>query len=107
MIIDPRLEGNYYLKSALKLAAVANRCLMVKAKARPTMSEVSEMLERIVETTSDDAPSGLPLMKSLNPKDAFEASRRERVKRRFVELLIGENGCPNLPTWSPKLVTSI
>ncbi|VYS54919.1 unnamed protein product [Arabidopsis thaliana] len=107
MIIDPRLEGNYYLKSALKLAAVANRCLMVKAKARPTMSQVSEMLERIVETSSDGAPSGLPLMKSLTPKDAFEASRRERVKRRFVELLIGENGCPNLPTWSHKLVTSI
>ncbi|VVB17482.1 unnamed protein product [Arabis nemorensis] len=104
MIIDPRLEGNYYLKSALKLAAVANRCLMVKAKSRPTMSEVSEMLERIVET-SDDARHGMPLMKSLTPKDAFEASRRERVKRRFVELLIGVNGCPNLPTWSPKLVT--
>ncbi|KAL1209821.1 Serine/threonine-protein kinase PCRK1 [Cardamine amara subsp. amara] len=106
MIIDPRLEGNYYLKSALKLAAVANRCLMVKAKSRPTMSQVSEMLERIVETP-DETPNGLPLMKSLTPKDAFEASRRERVKRRFVELLIGENGCPNLPTWSPKLVTSI
>uniref|UniRef100_A0A1J3J4D9 Putative receptor-like protein kinase n=1 Tax=Noccaea caerulescens TaxID=107243 RepID=A0A1J3J4D9_NOCCA len=110
MIIDPRLEGNYYLKSALKLAAVANRCLMVKAKSRPTMSQVSEMLERIVETSDNAAPSsGLPLMKSLTPKDAFEASRRERVKRRFVELLIGVNGCPNLPScsWSPKLVASI
>ncbi|ESQ52588.1 hypothetical protein EUTSA_v10016674mg [Eutrema salsugineum] len=106
MIIDPRLEGNYYLKSVLKLAAVANRCLMVKAKSRPTMSQVSEMLDRIVET-SDEVSPALPLMKSLTPKDAFEASRRERVKRRFVELLIGVNGCPNLPTWSPKLVTSI
>ncbi|CAA7052041.1 unnamed protein product [Microthlaspi erraticum] len=107
MIIDPRLEGNYYLKSALKLAAVANRCLMVKAKSRPTMSQVVEMLERIVETSNDPPSSGLPLMKSLTPKDAFEASRRERVKRRFVELVIGVNGCPNLPSWSPKLVTSI
>ncbi|KAL0896742.1 hypothetical protein Bca101_080703 [Brassica carinata] len=106
MIIDPRLEGNYYLKSALKLAAVANRCLMVKAKSRPTMSEVSEMLERIVET-SEEVSSDVPSMKSLTPKDAFEATRRERVKRRFVEVLIGVNGCPNLPTWSPKLVTSL
>ncbi|KAF3579217.1 hypothetical protein DY000_02028987 [Brassica cretica] len=106
MIIDPRLEGNYYLKSALKLAAVANRCLMVKAKARPTMSEVSEMLERIVESSEEVSPA-LPLVKSLTPKDAFEASRREKVKRRFVELVTGVNGCPNLPTWSPKLVTSL
>ncbi|XP_009143340.2 serine/threonine-protein kinase PCRK1-like isoform X2 [Brassica rapa] len=106
MIIDPRLEGNYYLKSALKLAAVANRCLMVKAKSRPTMGEVSEMLERIVET-SDEVSPALPLVKSLTPKDAFEASRRERVKKRFVELVTGVNGCPNLPTWSPKLVTSL
>ncbi|WZZ48836.1 hypothetical protein YC2023_048943 [Brassica napus] len=98
MIIDPRLEGNYYLKSALKLAAVANRCLMVKAKARPTMSEVSEMLERIVESSEEVSPA-LPLVKSLTPKDAFEASRREKVKRRFVELVTGVNGCPNLPTW--------
>ena len=106
MIIDPRLEGNYYLKSALKLAAVANRCLMVKAKSRPTMGEVSEMLERIVES-SDEVSPALPLVKSLTPKDAFEASRRERVKKRFVELVTGVNGCPNLPTWSPKLVTSL
>ncbi|CAF2094754.1 unnamed protein product [Brassica napus] len=106
MIIDPRLEGSYYLKSALKLAAVANRCLMVKAKSRPTMGEVSEMLERIVET-SDEVSPALPLVKSLTPKDAFEASRRERVKKRFVELVTGVNGCPNLPTWSPKLVTSL
>ncbi|XP_048636462.1 serine/threonine-protein kinase PCRK1 isoform X1 [Brassica napus] len=96
MIIDPRLEGNYYLKSALKLAAVANRCLMVKAKSRPTMGEVSEMLEKIVET-SDEVSPALPLVKSLTPKDAFEASRRERVKKRFVELVTGVNGCPNLP----------
>ncbi|CAH8315727.1 unnamed protein product [Eruca vesicaria subsp. sativa] len=106
MIIDPRLEGNYYLKSALKLAAVANMCLMVKAKLRPTMSEVSEMLERIVET-SEEVSSALPLVKSLTPKDALAASRRERVKKRFVELVTGVNGCPNLPTWSPKLVTSL
>ncbi|KAJ0258759.1 Protein kinase domain-containing protein [Hirschfeldia incana] len=106
MIIDPRLEGNYYLKSALKLAAVANRCLTVKAKSRPTMGEVSEMIERIMES-SEEVSSALPLVKSLTPKDAFEASRRERVKRRFVELVTGVNGCPNLPTWSPKLVTSL
>ena len=71
MIVDPRLEGNYYLKSALKLAAVANRCLMVKAKSRPTMSEVSEMLERIVETSEEEVSSDVLLMKSLAPKDAF------------------------------------
>ncbi|XP_010557951.1 PREDICTED: probable receptor-like protein kinase At5g47070 [Tarenaya hassleriana] len=97
MIVDPRLGGNYCLKSALKLAAVANRCLMTKAKSRPRMSQVLEMIDRIAETSSShDGVEALPLMKSLTPKDAFEASRREGAKRRFVEFIVGENGCPNL-----------
>ncbi|OMP01096.1 hypothetical protein COLO4_12166 [Corchorus olitorius] len=49
LILDPRLEGKYSLKSAHKLAAVANKCLARQAKLRPKMSEVLEMVDRIVE----------------------------------------------------------
>ncbi|OMO96842.1 hypothetical protein CCACVL1_04759 [Corchorus capsularis] len=49
LILDPRLEGKYSLKSAHKLAAVANKCLARQAKLRPKMSEVLEMVDQIVE----------------------------------------------------------
>ncbi|KAK7848639.1 serine/threonine-protein kinase pcrk1 [Quercus suber] len=100
LILDPRLEGKYSLKSAQKLAAVANRCLVRQSKSRPKMSEVLEMVNRIVETT--DIGSPLPPMKILAPEDDFIESKRERLKRRFVDPIIGEKGCLNWQTWRPK-----
>ncbi|RXI01251.1 hypothetical protein DVH24_001485 [Malus domestica] len=53
LIIDSKLEGKYPLKSAQKLAIVANQCLVRLPKNRPKMSEVLEMVNQIIE-----APSG-------------------------------------------------
>ncbi|CAN6576595.1 unnamed protein product [Malus baccata var. baccata] len=52
LIIDPKLEGKYPLKSAQKLAIVANRCLVKLPKNRPKMSEVLEMVNQIIEASS-------------------------------------------------------
>ncbi|XP_050250072.1 serine/threonine-protein kinase PCRK1-like [Quercus robur] len=104
LILDPRLEGKYSLKSAQKLAAVANRCLVRQSKSRPKMSEVLEMVNRIVETT--DIGSPLPPMKILAPEDDFIESKRERLKRRFVDPIIGERGCLNWQTWRTKSVNT-
>ncbi|KAK4578737.1 hypothetical protein RGQ29_028716 [Quercus rubra] len=104
LILDPRLEGKYSLKSAQKLAAVANRCLVRQSKSRPKMSEVLEMVNRIVETT--DIGSPLPPMKILAPEDDYIESKRERLKRRFVDPIIGEKGCLNWQTWRPKSVNT-
>ncbi|GMI84081.1 PBS1-Like 37 [Hibiscus trionum] len=52
LIIDPRLEGQYCIKSARKLASLANKCLMKNPKSRPKMSEVVEMLGNIISQTS-------------------------------------------------------
>ncbi|KAH7672751.1 Non-specific serine/threonine protein kinase protein [Dioscorea alata] len=49
LVIDPRLEGQYCPKSARKLVALANKCLMKQPKSRPRMSEVVVMLEHIIE----------------------------------------------------------
>ncbi|XP_022732577.1 probable serine/threonine-protein kinase PBL19 [Durio zibethinus] len=55
LIVDPRLEGQYCIKSAQKLASLANKCLMKNPKSRPKMSEVVEMLGNIIsETSSQD-----------------------------------------------------
>ncbi|KAI8573878.1 hypothetical protein RHMOL_Rhmol01G0309700 [Rhododendron molle] len=58
-IVDPRLKGHYCIKSAQNLAALANKCLAKNAKSRPKMSEVVEMLGKIISETSsknDSAP---------------------------------------------------
>lgn len=91
LILDPRLEGKYNIKTAQKLAAVANCCLVRQAKTRPKMSEILEMINKIVDTTDNGSPL-LP-MKSLAPKDAPERSKRECIKMRFVDPIIGESGC--------------
>ncbi|KAI8523803.1 hypothetical protein RHMOL_Rhmol13G0100500 [Rhododendron molle] len=54
LILDPRLEGQYCIKSAEKLASLANKCLMKQPKHRPKMSAVVEMLGDII----GDAPLG-------------------------------------------------
>ncbi|XP_062000315.1 serine/threonine-protein kinase PCRK1-like [Rosa rugosa] len=106
LIMDPRLEGKYSLKAAQKLAAVANRCLVRQPRSRPKMSEVLEMINRIVETTTDmGSPQQLPSESLEHSKDEFlTESKREILRRKFVDPLIGENGCLNLQIWRPKIV---
>ncbi|XP_068330111.1 serine/threonine-protein kinase PCRK1-like [Pyrus communis] len=103
VILDARLEGKYSLKAAQKLAAVASRCLVRHPRSRPKMSEVLEMLNRIMETTDMGSPE-LPLQGVDSKEDYFAESKREYLMRRFVDPFIGENGCLNWPIWRPKIV---
>ncbi|KAE8669197.1 Receptor-like serine/threonine-protein kinase [Hibiscus syriacus] len=102
LILDPRLEGNYSFKSARKLAMVANKCLARQAKQRPKMSEVLQMVNEIMET--EDVVSHQPTTKSSIQKHASELSKRERLKRRFVDLITGDKVCSVWRTWRPKIV---
>ncbi|CAH2054309.1 unnamed protein product [Thlaspi arvense] len=79
LIIDPRLEGKYPIKSVQKLAVVANRCLVRNSKARPKMSEVLEMVTKIVE-----APSGSGISPQLVPLKSLETSRDSGGKQKRV-----------------------
>ncbi|KAL9272232.1 Serine/threonine-protein kinase PCRK1-like protein [Drosera capensis] len=65
LIVDPRLERKYNLKSIHKLSLVANRCLTKQPKARPKMSEVLEMVNRLVEASVDSANGSL-IVKNRN-----------------------------------------
>lgn len=49
-IIDPRLEGQYCVKSALKAASLAHQCLSQNPKGRPSMNIVVEQLESLQST---------------------------------------------------------
>ncbi|VYS69578.1 unnamed protein product [Arabidopsis thaliana] len=65
LILDPRLEGMYTIKSVQKLAIVANRCLVKNPEARPKMSEVLKMVTKIVEAYTGNCSPQLVLLKSL------------------------------------------
>ncbi|XP_010253943.1 PREDICTED: probable receptor-like protein kinase At5g47070 [Nelumbo nucifera] len=103
LILDPRLEGNYSLKSAQRLAAVANRCLVRQPKARPKMSEVLEIVKKLVESTEMGPESS---MKMLAPGDTSEEQKMEgsNLKRRVVDSRVGERGWSAWQMWTPKLI---
>ncbi|XP_071709725.1 serine/threonine-protein kinase PCRK1-like [Rutidosis leptorrhynchoides] len=44
LIADPRLQGKYSEKSMLKLSSIADKCLLMDPKSRPTMKEVLAMV---------------------------------------------------------------
>ncbi|MBA0866214.1 hypothetical protein Goshw_018939 [Gossypium schwendimanii] len=100
LIIDPGLDGKYSLKSAHKLAAVANKCLTRQAKLRPKMSEVLEMVDGIVESAEMVMPQ--PDLKSSDLNTNFELSKTESLRRKLLDLMPGGKGC----LMSPKIVTT-
>ncbi|XP_043698479.1 probable serine/threonine-protein kinase PBL19 [Telopea speciosissima] len=53
MIMDPRLENQYSLNAARKIAKLADSCLSKNAKERPLMSQVVESLEQAIQAPED------------------------------------------------------
>ncbi|CAK7331534.1 unnamed protein product [Dovyalis caffra] len=84
LIVDPRLEGQDCFKSAQKLAALANKCLVKQPKSRPKMSEVVEMLGNIIaETSSQDegTPESVSEVEEVR-EEATEETEAESTKQR-------------------------
>lgn len=46
-ILDPRMEGQYSNRTAVKVANLAYQCLSQNPKARPVMSQVVDILESL------------------------------------------------------------
>ncbi|KAH7854624.1 hypothetical protein Vadar_016058 [Vaccinium darrowii] len=84
-ILDPRLEWNGLIKSAQRLAVVANRCLTRQSKSRPKMSEVLEMVNRIVESSQETANSSQPPVRTVRETKA-------KGKRSIMDMKMGESG---------------
>ncbi|PIA37281.1 hypothetical protein AQUCO_03000107v1 [Aquilegia coerulea] len=102
LILDPRLEGQYSLKSAQKLAAVANRCLVRHPKQRPKMSEVLEMVKRIVEATEARKPQTPITIRNAN--DAGAKTPESNLKRQNEDDHVTESGWFVWRGWTAKLV---
>ncbi|KAF7153937.1 hypothetical protein RHSIM_Rhsim01G0227900 [Rhododendron simsii] len=79
LIVDPRLGGQYCIKSAKNLAALANKCLEKNAKSRPKMSEVVEMLGKIISETSSENDSAPQQGKETQGKETN--GKKEETKK--------------------------
>lgn len=107
-IIDPRIEVDPYLKSIIKLGSVANKCLVRHPRSRPKMSEVFEMVQKIMDNL--DNGGGTPEHLIMGPVAAEEApisQERKRdleLKRRSEDMKTGEGKWITWPKWTPKLV---
>lgn len=119
LIIDPRLEGECYMKSAQKLASLANKCLMKQPKSRPKMSEVVEILGNIInEIASLDSESDvIKEAEDVKEEDSREESESTKQgnnndRRRvfdFKEMVSFRNrsiGKLDWRSWTPGLVRS-
>ncbi|KAI3822578.1 hypothetical protein L1987_10171 [Smallanthus sonchifolius] len=119
LIVDPRLEGKYSMKSAQKLSIIANRCLSKNPKARPKMSEVLEMVNQLVGATSEGtSPRPRPALKSpvhvepIEPEKVFvEPTKGKKTpedmpskgKKRFIDIKFGETAWLS-KIWPSKLL---
>ena len=102
LILDPRLERKHILKSAQKLAIIANRCLVKNPKNRPKMSEVLEMVTQVVESTV--STNQQPPLKSVAA--SAEASQGTKVKNKKVTMDQNPD-CNWLRMWRPKLLRAL
>ncbi|PQQ11703.1 putative receptor-like protein kinase [Prunus yedoensis var. nudiflora] len=83
LIVDPRLEGQFCIKSAQKLASLANRCLSKQPKSRPKMSEVVVVLGSIIdELSSQDEVVPEPVIETEEAKEeTVEETEIETTKQ--------------------------
>ncbi|GLU22468.1 hypothetical protein SLE2022_385410 [Rubroshorea leprosula] len=83
-MMDRRLEGQYSIEGARKLAALAYRCLSSNPKSRPTMSSVIKTLEPVLELK--DIPVG-PFVYIVPVQGENEC---DNVKKNIKELDLDE-----------------
>ncbi|KAL3531951.1 hypothetical protein ACH5RR_005472 [Cinchona calisaya] len=100
-ILDPRLERKQILKSAHKLSLVANRCLSRHGKTRPKMSEVLQMLNRVVEESAGIG-SPHPPLKNVEQKETSQEAGKSS-KRRIMDTRVID-GSWLVRMWSSKHV---
>lgn len=82
LIVDSKLQGKYSMKTAQKLSIIANKCLSKNPKARPKMSEVLEMVNHLVDGTSEGTSPRPPLTSPVHVVPSVEPIKPEEV---FVE----------------------
>lgn len=106
LIIDPRFEGKYPIKSALKLSKIANQCLARNPKTRPKMSEVLEMINQIIDPLTKAEGSKPERALSFQPATSKIATHQESTEQtgriRQISKYFNDSWLARI--WSSKLV---
>lgn len=90
IIVDQRLQSDYSLSAARKIAKLADSCLVKSAKDRPKMSKVVETLKQIVQVAKAESPPAkyadeeATKEEEAGPAKAMGAA--ESAKRRIAHL---------------------
>ncbi|WJX91652.1 hypothetical protein P8452_73392 [Trifolium repens] len=74
-IMDPRLEGQYSINAARKIAKLADHCLRKSSKDRPSMSQVVERLKEIIQSSDEEQEEHEP-----NEVNTVEVSENDSVE---------------------------
>lgn len=78
-IIDPRLQREYSINGARKIAKLADHCLRKSAKDRPTMSQVVERLKQIIQDSNEEE---LPTDDtSIDVCDSYQVEPEEKANQ--------------------------
>ncbi|XP_004516992.1 probable serine/threonine-protein kinase PBL19 isoform X1 [Cicer arietinum] len=101
MIMDSRLEGQYSINAARKMAKLADHCLRKSAKDRPTMSQVVERLKQIIQDSDEqqEEQSNEKSVEVYENDDSVEAEEKanqsasEELRKKRMEHLakLGEH----------------
>ncbi|XP_072975456.1 receptor-like cytoplasmic kinase 176 isoform X2 [Typha angustifolia] len=76
-VLDTRLEGQYSLGGAQKVASLAVQCLSIDAKLRPNMDEVVSALEQLQDCKEPDKKPHLePKLKARSNGHGHRSSKR-------------------------------
>lgn len=74
-VLDNRLEGQYSLDSALRVATLAFRCLSTEPKFRPVMTEIVKELEQIQDPSKETRSSSTTVAR-VRRRSAQESTNR-------------------------------
>ncbi|MCO5550939.1 hypothetical protein L7F22_004434 [Adiantum nelumboides] len=117
LIMDPRLEGEYSLLQAQKIASLAFQCLVKHARVRPLMSSVVKKLREIVDladcshlqlndrkTLSAQSSGGLVNLSTA--KDTENARKRKLLYKDVLSLKNKEDAQDLWKVWTPKAIAT-
>ncbi|XP_056161710.1 probable serine/threonine-protein kinase PBL19 isoform X2 [Syzygium oleosum] len=100
-IIDPRLENQYSISAARKIAKLADSCLLKSSKDRPKMSQVVHGLQEIIQVSGagDDANQAADRSSDFSENEPVDSESKpgesgtsESWKRRMAHLAkLGEH----------------
>lgn len=91
-ILDPKLEGEYSIKGAKKLATLAYHCLSHNSKTRPTMVDVVMTLEPLLDL--NDIPVN-SFVYTVPTQEEFTVKNNQNPDEKFIgdEKKQVENDC--------------